>query len=198
MKWKLGLYRGLLGLGVPKIRGTILGVPIIRNVVHWGLYWVPLILGNYHFWRFVHEGCKYLEIQGRGCSVDKLSGGCADTTWQHLWRNQASSSPSYGGFQKSGVPFWGPYNQNYSILGSIMGSPHVWKRKYAQGVFQKKNLTRAYNHDNRWQRGRGPGQVFTKHTKQHLSQPGHAIAQDEGPRFSARAGIAAPEAAGIL
>ena len=42
MKWKLDLYRGLLGLGVPKIRGTILGVPIIRTVVYWGLYWVPL------------------------------------------------------------------------------------------------------------------------------------------------------------
>ena len=33
--------------GFPKIRGTILGVPIIRTVVYWGLYWGPLILGNY-------------------------------------------------------------------------------------------------------------------------------------------------------
>ena len=32
----------------PKIRGTILGVPIIRTIVFWGLYWGPLILGNYH------------------------------------------------------------------------------------------------------------------------------------------------------
>ena len=31
----------------PKIKGTILGVPIIRNIVFWGLYWGPLILGNY-------------------------------------------------------------------------------------------------------------------------------------------------------
>ena len=31
-----------------KIRGTILGVPIIRVVVCWGLYWGPPILGNYH------------------------------------------------------------------------------------------------------------------------------------------------------
>ena len=31
----------------PKIRGTILGVPIIRTIVFWGLYWGSLILGNY-------------------------------------------------------------------------------------------------------------------------------------------------------
>ena len=28
--------------------GTFLGVPIIRIIVYWGLYWGPLILGNYH------------------------------------------------------------------------------------------------------------------------------------------------------
>ena len=37
--------------GFPKIRGTILKVPIIRIIVYWGLYWDPLILGNYHFER---------------------------------------------------------------------------------------------------------------------------------------------------
>ena len=34
--------------GFPKIRGTLFGVPIIRNITFWGLYWGPLILGNYH------------------------------------------------------------------------------------------------------------------------------------------------------
>ena len=42
-----------LGGGViwefPKTRGTILGVPIIRIIVFWGLYWGPFILGNCHF-----------------------------------------------------------------------------------------------------------------------------------------------------
>ena len=33
--------------GFPKIRGTVLGVPIIRTIVLWSLYWGPLILGNY-------------------------------------------------------------------------------------------------------------------------------------------------------
>ena len=32
----------------PKIRGTILGVPIIRIIVYWGLYWGSLISGNDH------------------------------------------------------------------------------------------------------------------------------------------------------
>ena len=30
------------------MRGTCLGVPIIRTIVFWGLYWGPFILGNYH------------------------------------------------------------------------------------------------------------------------------------------------------
>ena len=34
--------------GFPKIKGTFLGVPIIRNIVYWGLYWGSPILGNYH------------------------------------------------------------------------------------------------------------------------------------------------------
>ena len=34
--------------GFPKIRGTFLGVPIIRIIVYWGVYWGPPILGNYH------------------------------------------------------------------------------------------------------------------------------------------------------
>ena len=43
--WSLRLKS--LKWGFPKIRGTILGVPIIRTIVFWGLYWGPLILGNY-------------------------------------------------------------------------------------------------------------------------------------------------------
>ena len=32
--------------GFPKIRGTFLGVPIIRTIVFWGLYGGPPVLGN--------------------------------------------------------------------------------------------------------------------------------------------------------
>ena len=37
---------GVMFWEFPKIRGTILGVPIIRTIVFWGLYWGPHILGN--------------------------------------------------------------------------------------------------------------------------------------------------------
>ena len=40
--------------GFPKIRGTILGVPIIRIIIYWGLYWGPPILGNYHIYIYIH------------------------------------------------------------------------------------------------------------------------------------------------
>ena len=33
--------------GFPKIRGTILGVPITRTIVFWDQNWGPQILGNY-------------------------------------------------------------------------------------------------------------------------------------------------------
>ena len=35
-------------MGVSQIRGTLLGDPIIRIIVYWGLYRGPPILGNYH------------------------------------------------------------------------------------------------------------------------------------------------------
>ena len=36
----------------------------------------------------------------------------------------------YGGFPKLGVSFGGPYNKDYSILGSIMGYPNFGKLPY--------------------------------------------------------------------
>ena len=44
---RLGL-RGacFVSWGFPKIRGTILGVPILRTIVYWGLYWGPPFLGK--------------------------------------------------------------------------------------------------------------------------------------------------------
>ena len=35
-----------------------------------------------------------------------------------------------GGFPKLGVPFWVPNNEDYSILGSILGSPCFGKLPY--------------------------------------------------------------------
>ena len=36
----------------------------------------------------------------------------------------------YGSFPKLGLPFWGPYNRDYSILGLILGSSYVGKLPY--------------------------------------------------------------------
>ena len=36
--------------GLPKIRATFSGVPIIRFIVLWGLYWGGSITGNYHIY----------------------------------------------------------------------------------------------------------------------------------------------------
>ena len=44
----------------PKIRGTILGVPIVRTIVFGSLYWGPPILGNYHL-----DTTSGLELQAR-------------------------------------------------------------------------------------------------------------------------------------
>ena len=33
--------------GFPKLGVPFWGVPLIRSIVYWGLYWGPLILGNY-------------------------------------------------------------------------------------------------------------------------------------------------------
>ena len=35
-------------MGSPRIRGTMLGAPILRITVFSGLYWGPVILGNYY------------------------------------------------------------------------------------------------------------------------------------------------------
>ena len=52
--------------GFPKIRGTFLGVPIIRTIVFWGLYWGPLILGNYHLYRYTYNTVSGLETRVAG------------------------------------------------------------------------------------------------------------------------------------
>ena len=52
------------GLGFPKIRCTLLGVPIIRIIIYWGLYWVPF-LGNYHIPQLRVVACQNQLLQYR-------------------------------------------------------------------------------------------------------------------------------------
>ena len=44
----------------PKIKGTLLGGPIMRTIVFWGLYWRPPIWGNYHL---TGRRCKRVKLQ---------------------------------------------------------------------------------------------------------------------------------------
>ena len=63
MKWRLSWRpdfmkpHARLIRGFPKIRGTLLGVPRIRIIAFWDLYWGPLTLGNYH-----NDGLKSLGV----------------------------------------------------------------------------------------------------------------------------------------
>ena len=43
--------------GFPKLGVPFLGVPMIRTIVFWGLYWGPLILGKYQ------SGCGFRTLR---------------------------------------------------------------------------------------------------------------------------------------
>ena len=62
----------LLG-GFPKLGVPSLGVPIIRIIVYWGLYWGPLILGNYHLgFRVAVLTTSTVEVSSRAFLVGKV------------------------------------------------------------------------------------------------------------------------------
>ena len=47
--------------GFPKNRGTILGVPVIRTIVFWGLYWDPLFMETtIYIYIYMHIHVRYL------------------------------------------------------------------------------------------------------------------------------------------
>ena len=60
--------------GFPKIRGTILGVPIIRTmtIAFWGLFWGPPILGSPYFGKLPMSAQGQLRVL-RGIKRDGLS-----------------------------------------------------------------------------------------------------------------------------
>ena len=37
---------------------------------------------------------------------------------------------AFGGYPELGVAYWGRYNKDYSMLGSILGSPYVGKLNF--------------------------------------------------------------------
>ena len=54
----------------------------------------------------------------------------AGGTRRPLWGGPSFGARDMGISQKLGVPFWGVYNKDYSILGSILGSPDFGKLPY--------------------------------------------------------------------
>ena len=78
--------------GFPKIRGSILGVLIIRNIVYWGPYWGPLISGNYH----IGGASLCSPLRGLRLLAAACSGLAGATAWQKsctLLHQSPSSSP---------------------------------------------------------------------------------------------------------
>ena len=51
------------------------------------------------------------------------------------------------GFRVSGYRFGGPNNKDYSIVGSILGSPHFWKLPYRNDGIKHGNHYIGFNYD---------------------------------------------------
>ena len=81
----------------PNIGGTILGVPIRRTIVFWGLYWGSLILGNYQISMVMcpHPGAC---LEGQGDVVSSLILGDS-------WDNYMAANPKHGVCNRLGRPF---------------------------------------------------------------------------------------------
>ena len=50
------------------MRGTILGVPMIRIIVYWGLYRGPIVYGNYHMFLLIKMPLDGFESRNKGSS----------------------------------------------------------------------------------------------------------------------------------
>ena len=75
-------------MGFPKMRGTILEIPIIRIIVFGCLYWGPLILGNYHMGRML----VFWGVYGGPFSLWKLPIRLAELRCKQLfWRHPSLS-----------------------------------------------------------------------------------------------------------
>ena len=94
----------------PKIRGTLLGVPIIRTIVFWGLYWGSQILGNYH----IGEGLKH--------HFFLVSPICMP------WVHSAGATPLPLRFNLQQFPiYWVPVLKSlYKYILSITQGPTIW------------------------------------------------------------------------
>ena len=99
-----GIYMRVPIWGFPKIRGTFLGVTIIRTIVFWGLCWGPLILGELPYLAIIHlnpkpsrpkpkpkEGYLFLAVsEVLGTTGDsRKSGGPASIRSPDFWKDRS-------------------------------------------------------------------------------------------------------------
>ena len=102
---------------------------MIRTIVYWGLYWGPLVLGNYH------RRYKTLRVQGLGyLTINHIP-------VQNLYYNYHYPKPKYlnlgyldllGECMLSRIPFWGRIGRVLVLGGSMLGSPYFWKLPYVK------------------------------------------------------------------
>ena len=73
------------------MRGTLLGVPGIRNIVFWGLYWGTLVLANYH------KGLGLCSVRCQFKSCDDVPAYAVatkvqETNQHHLWPTKSMAA----------------------------------------------------------------------------------------------------------
>ena len=72
----------------PKIRGTFLGVLIIRIIIFWGRYWGPHILGNYLIYIICLCACIVRELSNRPRASMQSSAALGDSGFVFVLRVQ--------------------------------------------------------------------------------------------------------------
>ena len=70
--------------GFPKIRGTLLGVPIIRVIVYWGLYWGPLFRET-TIWNSTPEIALGNVRDQMASAKSRLPNAICDISFQSRW-----------------------------------------------------------------------------------------------------------------
>ena len=94
------------------MRGTILGVPGIRTIVFWGLYWGPPILGNYQMskslrapvfgvWRAGRKSGGLKGLGSRSLAALHVALGALQV-FQRIWSHSQSQVLEFGSGFDSG------------------------------------------------------------------------------------------------
>ena len=105
-------------MGVSQNYGYHFGVPAVRTVVFWGLYWDPPILGNYHIMRILAP-----------CMGTPIS---AKTLNPKPSRLSESSTPSESATASSSRMIW-LCHMSHSLNSSMGGYIEDYKGDYYRG-----------------------------------------------------------------